>query len=156
MSDEWKRDRFAALERGQNPMVLARMRSGYAVIGDVQFLPGYCVLLAYPKAGSLNDLSLPERGDFLLDMSLLGDAIQAVCKPSKLNYSVYGNSDPFLHAHVFPRYESEPTDIKPFPVWAYGKDIWRRPESQYTDDKHGAMRQQIAEHLMARMKDAYS
>lgn len=50
MSDEWKRDRFAALEQGQNPMVLARMRSGYAVIGDVQFLPGYCVLPYKPSA----------------------------------------------------------------------------------------------------------
>ncbi len=56
MSDEldiqqdgrWKQDRIGAAERGENPMVLARMRSGYAVIGDTQFLPGYCEEVRIP------------------------------------------------------------------------------------------------------------
>jgi hypothetical protein len=46
MSEEWKKDRFGAIERGGNPMVIAKMKSNYAVIEDTQFLPGYCVLLA--------------------------------------------------------------------------------------------------------------
>lgn len=70
MEEGWRKDRIASAERGENPMVLARMRSGFAVVGDTQFLPGYCVLLASPKVNSLNDLSLSQRADFLLDMSL--------------------------------------------------------------------------------------
>jgi hypothetical protein len=31
--------------RGENPMVMARMPSGFAVIGDTQHLPGYSLLL---------------------------------------------------------------------------------------------------------------
>ena len=47
--DDWKQDRIGSAERGENPTVLARMRSGFAVMGDSQFLPGYCLLLASPK-----------------------------------------------------------------------------------------------------------
>lgn len=81
-------------------MVIAKMKSGYAVIGDTQFLPGYCVLLAYPKVDTLNDLTIEQRGDYLVDMSLIGDAIQSVCNPRRLNYSMYGNSDAFC-THIF-------------------------------------------------------
>lgn len=79
MNDEWKKDRFGAIERGENPMVMARMKSGYAVMGDTQFLPGYCVLLAYPKVNSLEDLSEIDRNQYLADMGLLGRAIADVC-----------------------------------------------------------------------------
>jgi diadenosine tetraphosphate (Ap4A) HIT family hydrolase len=154
MSEDWKKDRFGALERGENPMVLAKMRSGFAVIGDTQFLPGYCVLLAYPKVNSLNELTIQQRNDYLLDMSLIGDAIQSVCNPRRVNYSIYGNSDAFLHAHIFPRYEWEPDDKKPYPVWQYG-DLWHWKELQYADEKHATLRKQITEKLHEIMQEAY-
>ncbi len=155
MSEDWKKDRFGAIERGENPMVIARMKSGYAVIGDTQFLPGYCVLLAYPKVEALNDLTVEQRSNYLIDMSLLGDAIQFVCNPRRLNYSIYGNSDAFLHAHIFPRYEWEPEDKKPCPVWQYG-DLWHWTELQYSEYKHGKLRKQITEKLIELMKENYS
>ncbi|WP_175639126.1 hypothetical protein [Metabacillus schmidteae] len=108
-------------------MVIAKMKSGYAVIGDTQFLPGYCVLLAYPKEDTLIDLIIEQRSNYLIDMSLIGDAIQSVCNPRRLNYSVYEYSDVFLQAHIFPRYEWEPEDKKPYLVWQYG-DIWHWKE----------------------------
>jgi hypothetical protein len=72
---DWKKDRVGSCERGENPLAMVKMKSGYAVIGDTQFLPGYCVLLASPIAYSLNSLPLDERSQFLLDMSLIGDSI---------------------------------------------------------------------------------
>ncbi|WP_199754944.1 hypothetical protein [Amycolatopsis sp. WAC 04197] len=45
MIDGWKRDRIGSALRGGNPTVLRRLDAGFAVIGDTQFLPGYCVLL---------------------------------------------------------------------------------------------------------------
>lgn len=72
-SDDWMRDRIGAAQRGENPLVIARMRSGFAVIGDYQFMPGYCVLLASPQVDHLSDLPLPARTTFLVDMSLLGE-----------------------------------------------------------------------------------
>jgi hypothetical protein len=41
------------------------VKSGLDVIGDNQFLHGYCVLFGYPKASSLNELSLAERTHYL-------------------------------------------------------------------------------------------
>ncbi|WP_175639157.1 HIT family protein [Metabacillus schmidteae] len=154
MSEDWKKDRFGAIERGENPMVLTKMKSGYAVIGDTQFLPGYCVLLAYPKVDNLNDLTIEQRSNYLIDMSLIGDAIQSVCNPRRLNYSMYGNSDAFLHSHIFPRYEWEPEDKKPYPVWQYG-DLWHWAELQYSEDKHGKLRKKITEKLIEIMKEKY-
>lgn len=78
---DWKNDRIGSALRGENPMVIAKMKSGFAVIGDNQFLPGYCVLLGYPKADSLNELTLTQRSQYLLDMTLTGDAIIKVCHP---------------------------------------------------------------------------
>jgi hypothetical protein len=45
MTGDWRMDRIGAALRGENPTVLRRLTSGFAVIGDVQFLPGYSVLL---------------------------------------------------------------------------------------------------------------
>ena len=37
--DSWKNDRIGSSERGENPRVMVKMKSGFAVIGDNQFLP---------------------------------------------------------------------------------------------------------------------
>jgi len=100
-------ERLSKLERGENPALIARMPSGFAVMGDSQFLPGYCLLLAYPMVEKLNDLQAEPRAQFLEDMARLGDAILKATGCKRINYSIYGNLDPFLHAHAFPRYEDE-------------------------------------------------
>ena len=38
--DDWRADRIGAALRGDNPTVLRRMPGGFAVVGDVQWLPG--------------------------------------------------------------------------------------------------------------------
>lgn len=158
MAEDWKRDRIGAAERGENPTVIARMRSGFAVIGDTQFLPGYCVLLAVPQVEQLNDLPISQRRDFLLDMSLLGDAISRACIPTprRINYSILGNTDAFLHAHVFPRYDSEPPERIPYPVWFYPRESWTDPQHQFTETRHGALRMRIATELRTLVDAAYA
>ena len=110
--ESWKNDRIGSAIRGENPMVMLRMKSGFAVLGDNQFLPGYCVLLGCPKADSLNELTLPERNQYLLDMTLIGDAVIKVCKPIRVNYSILMNLDHYLHAHIEARYDWEPDEYK--------------------------------------------
>jgi len=39
-------ERVELARRGQNQYVICRMKSGWLVVGDVQPLAGYCVLLA--------------------------------------------------------------------------------------------------------------
>ena len=99
--------------------VIGRMRSGWAVVGDHQVLHGYCLLLPDPVVPSLNDLSQERRSIFLEDMTILGDALLAVTDAHRINYEILGNTERALHAHLFPRYESEPKDLKTKPVWKY-------------------------------------
>lgn len=149
MSD-WKADRVGSAERGENPMVVARMKSGFAVIGDTQLLPGYCVLLAYPKVKDLRALPWQRRSRFLLDMSLIGDAIQTACNPARINYSIYGNTEQFLHAHVFPWYEWEPAERQPYPVWQHPAEMWRDAQHAYSDTAHRSLREKISAALRSR------
>jgi diadenosine tetraphosphate (Ap4A) HIT family hydrolase len=141
--DDWKKDRFAAFERGENPMVIAKMKSGFAVMGDTQFLPGYCLLIAYPKVDQLHDLEPTKREEYLMDMGLLGEAVQLACNPKRINYSILGNTDPFLHTHVFPRYEWEPEEAKPYPVWRYPNEKWFKDEYQYKAESHGQLKAEL-------------
>jgi hypothetical protein len=62
-------------QAGTNPKVICRVSSGWVVLGDVQFLRGYSLLVPDPVVGSLNDLSKPQRETFLYEMSVLGDAL---------------------------------------------------------------------------------
>ncbi|WP_406475700.1 HIT family protein [Streptomyces sp. NBC_01615] len=125
-------DWIDVLKRGEDPNVLHRMRTGWAVLGSTQHLPGYC-LLVHDSADHLTDLSRPERTAFLLDLSLLGEAVQEVCSATdpefyRVNYEVLGNLWNHLHGHVHARYHWEPEERRKAPVWLYG-DV--RTASEY-------------------------
>ena len=72
--------------RGENPAVLCRMPSGRAVLGDAQFIQGYCLLLSAPVVPDLNALTLDERKQYLLDTTLIGDALLEVTEAYRINY----------------------------------------------------------------------
>lgn len=111
--------RVTAAREGTNPAVITRMPSGWAVVGDRQVVHGYCLLLPDPVVPDLNALEPPARSRFLLDMALLGDALLAVTHAARINYEILGNSEPALHAHLFPRYDTEPEPFRSGPVWHY-------------------------------------
>jgi len=99
--------------------VLARVESGWAVFGRQQVVEGYLLLLPDPVVPDLNALSAERRARFLLDMSLLGDALTTTLNPLRINYAIYGNLEPALHAHVIPRYSHEPEALRTQQPWAY-------------------------------------
>ena len=144
---EWYENRILSAINGTNPMLIKELKGGYAVFGDVQFLPGYCVLLPKKEVNSLNVLTLEEREQFLSDMSVLGDAIIQSCTPIRVNYDILGNTDNFLHAHVFPRYEWESEERKKMPVWLYDSSNWHNKETAYSPIKHDEIRNSILEYL---------
>ena len=88
------------------------------MLHEFQYWPGYCLLLADPLVGRLNDLHDQSRVDFLTDMARVGDALLAVTGAARINYSIYGNLDPFLHAHVVPRYSDEDAQYRTTPPLA--------------------------------------
>lgn len=88
-------------------------------MGDVQFLPGYCLLLPDPVVPDLNAMDMAQRQAFLTDMTRLGDAVLAITDAVRINYEMLGNLEPALHAHVFPRFDHESEELKTAPVWFY-------------------------------------
>lgn len=113
------------------------------------------VSVPLPKVNTLNELSFKQRSEYLLDMSLVGEAIETVCKPHKVNYSIYGNTDTYLHAHIFPRYTWEPEERLKMPVWQYPKEMWTDKKFHYNDEKHGEMREKITRKIIELIKQAY-
>ncbi|MFC7264532.1 HIT family protein [Streptomyces lutosisoli] len=152
MSDDWRTDRIGSALKGENPAVLRRLEAGFAVIGDVQFLPGYSVLLADDvTVQRLSDLPRARRLAFLSDMDQLGEAVERACRrldPAfrRVNLEILGNTDGFLHAHVWPRFEWEPAELVGRPVWLYPREKWS-DERFALSPQHDALREVIGEEL---------
>ena len=104
---------------GNEPAVVCRLASGWVVMGDAQFLPGYCQLLPDPVVPSLNDLSPSARAAYLQDMVTVGDAVLRVTGAVRINYEILCNVVPELHSHIFPRFVDEPELLREKPVWFY-------------------------------------
>lgn len=113
--------RVQSARQGSNSTVICRVRSGWIVLGDVQFLRGYSLLLPDPVVADLNALTGNQRNQFLQDMAMLGDALLAVTGANRINYEILGNSEAALHAHLFPRYATEPEEQRRKPVWFYDR-----------------------------------
>ncbi|MGV9994117.1 HIT family protein [Streptomyces sp. NPDC003374] len=145
-------DRIGAALRGENPTVLRRLEAGFAVIGGVQFLPGYSVLLVDEvNVQRLSDLPRAKRLSFLSDMDRLGEAVERACRQldpdfRRVNLEILGNTDPFLHAHVWPRFEWEPAELVSKPVWLYPRERWS-DERFRLGPRHDVLRDAIGSEL---------
>jgi diadenosine tetraphosphate (Ap4A) HIT family hydrolase len=109
----------AAARAGELKRVVARMQSGWAVLGDPQITRGYCLLLPDPVVTDLNALAGDQRRQFLEDMARIGDAVLRVTKAERINYEILGNVEPALHAHIIPRHGSELSELRKQPVWLH-------------------------------------
>jgi diadenosine tetraphosphate (Ap4A) HIT family hydrolase len=112
-------ERVDAARAGTNLTLICRVPSGWVVLCDTQFLSGYCILLPDPVVSSLNDLSQEKRAEYLCDMAMVGDALIEVTGAYRINYAIAGNSDPYLHAHIVPRYLTEPEDLRKGLPWSH-------------------------------------
>jgi diadenosine tetraphosphate (Ap4A) HIT family hydrolase len=128
---------------GLYPPAVSKLPSGWVVLGERQVLPGYCLLLPDPVVPHLNALEPRARNQFLADMSLLGDALLAVTGALRINYAIFGNVEPALHAHIFPRHADEPEQIRSAQPWALD---WQGAPS-FSASQHGAFKNRLARQL---------
>ncbi|MFG2846014.1 diadenosine tetraphosphate hydrolase [Kitasatospora sp. NPDC048296] len=152
MTTDWRADRIGTALRGENPTVLRQLDAGFAVIGDVQFLPGYSVLLTdTPGVERLTDLPRPRRLAYLSDLDRLGEAVELACRAAdpafrRVNIEILGNKDPFLHVHIWPRFDWEPEHLVEKPVWLYPPTNWQDPQHAL-GPAHDALRAAITAEL---------
>jgi diadenosine tetraphosphate (Ap4A) HIT family hydrolase len=129
-----------AARSGELTRIVARMKSGWAVLGDPQITSGYCLLLPDPVVSDLNALSGDARRQFLHDMAALGDAVLKVTGAERINYEILGNVEPALHAHVIPRFASEDSGLRTKPVWLHDWTI----APAFDAAGHAGLRERIA------------
>jgi len=142
--------RVQAAQQGENPTVICKMESGWVVLSDVQLMNGYCLLLPDPVPPSLNDLPIPAREKFLRDMSIIGDALLEVTGAARINYEILGNSEKALHAHIVPRFEAEPENLRKGPVWFY--DWSKAPK--FDLQKYAGLMEKISAAIQKRLLSA--
>ena len=79
-------------------------------------------------------------------MALVGDAALEVTGAVRINYAIFGNLDPALHAHVFPRRSDEPPALVTAQPWA-----WDWPAAaRFSPAVHGALQERLRRALLAR------
>jgi diadenosine tetraphosphate (Ap4A) HIT family hydrolase len=125
------------------PPLVARVRSGWSIMGERQLFAGYCLLIPDPVVPHLNALTSVSRAQFLSDMALVGDAIMAATSAVRINYAMFGNLEPALHAHLFPRGADEPQATRTAQPWAFDWSL--APE--YSVAAHGDLKRRIAAHI---------
>jgi diadenosine tetraphosphate (Ap4A) HIT family hydrolase len=138
------------------PAAIAKLPSGWVIMGERQVLPGYCLLLPDPVVPHLNALAPEARAQFLLDMALIGDVLLTVTAAARINYAIYGNVDPALHAHIFPRDSAEPESTRTAQPWALD---WKAAPL-YSDALHGDFKRRVGmelrKHYASRSPSEYS
>lgn len=107
--------RIQDIEAGADSGLIARLPTGFFVLGDSQQWRGYALLLCKTPVPDLEELEWSARLDFLRDVALCSEALFNVLRPHKMNVESLGNGVPHLHFHLFPRYVTEIEPTKP--VW---------------------------------------
>ena len=136
--------------RGENPTAIAKLKSGWVVLGDDQRLRGYCLLLSDPVVDNLHSLEGEQRKLFLWEMSLVGDALNAILNPSIINYSIYGNHDRALHAHIHPRYDTEEAEMRKTVPFIY--PMKKCPPVPFDAKRDGRLKRAIREFLESKTR----
>jgi diadenosine tetraphosphate (Ap4A) HIT family hydrolase len=136
--------RFVAAARAGDPAVIARLPSGWAVMGQKQVLLGYCLLLPDPVVSDLNALTSDARDQYMRDLGLLGEAVKQATGALRVNYAIFGNLEPALHAHIHPRFVDEPLALRTQNPWGYD---WSQAPA-FDPNLHGALRDAIRSRLV--------
>ena len=122
-------ERVDACRAGRDPTLVARLESSWVVMGDPQVLRGYCLLLPDPVVPDLNAMPPAGRAAFLADMALVGQVLLELTQAARINYAIYGNVEPALHAHVLPRFADEEPALRTTHPWGYDWGKARRFDS---------------------------
>jgi diadenosine tetraphosphate (Ap4A) HIT family hydrolase len=124
----------------QRDNVVAELPSGFVHLQNDADYRGYCILIFRRHAVELFDLTPEERHQWADDIARVGQAVETVCAPDKLNVSMLGNMVPHLHCHLMPRYPTDPE--------------WGGPPAFRSQDERHILPPQEYESLRESLRDA--
>ncbi|MCA9304739.1 MAG: hypothetical protein KC996_11510 [Phycisphaerales bacterium] len=147
-------NRLDRIKAGNDPELIAKLPSGYAILGKYQPTPitGCCMLIPDPVVASPNDLDHRAREQFFSDLVLLGDAILEATGAERINYLVLCNQVPELHGHCVPRFSTEDPELRlKGPFEAYNFANARVADATAADaDLHARLRDSLKKLLAQR------
>lgn len=124
-------DRIALIKRKENKYFIKELKTGYVVLGDFQYFPGYTLFLSKVHRSELH--LLKDRNLFLSEMGIVAEAVFKAFKPKKMNYELLGNTDSHLHWHLIPRYGNDPKIGTA--IWAIDYNIRCSEKSRPNDNE---------------------
>ena len=143
--------RVRRILRGEDPQLIGRLPSGWAILGNQQPAPldGCCMLLPDPVVASVNDLDPDARSRFMSDFVRLGDAVLEATGAERINYLILCNQVEELHGHAIPRFATEdPAARRLGPFEAYDFPGARRADASRSGPDH-ALLQRLRSALQA-------
>jgi len=109
------------------PGFVAELETGYVLLTSRQFFKGSAFLYSRPHATELHQLEPDFRANYLVEMSLVAEAIFKAFGPRKMNYLLQGNTVPHLHWSLIPRYADDP--LPTGPIYDIDRAIWASEEA---------------------------
>lgn len=92
---------------GRNPRLVAISEDCIILVGEHQFFPGYCVVVAREHAKELHELSADSSHAIFQTVNQLAKAISGEWNADKINLASLGNVVEHVHWHVIPRQGKE-------------------------------------------------
>ncbi|WP_155286152.1 HIT family protein [Lacticaseibacillus zhaodongensis] len=117
--------RIAMIKDHKNPYFVKEMATGYVVLADSQYFPGYTLFLAKEHVTELHLMPEELKMQFLQEMSWVAEACSLAFHADKMNVEMLGNGDAHAHWHIIPRHIGDTP--KPGPIW------WVDPKIMYAD-----------------------
>ena len=119
------------IKNGENPWFVKELETGYVILGWNQHFYGYSLFICKQHVVELFDLDIDFRAEYLLEMTIVAEAVKNAFGAEKMNYELLGNGDTHLHWHLFPRVSGDLEDYGSNgkgPVW------WLPKEIMWSDD----------------------
>ena len=101
--------------------------------------PGRCLVVFDKHKDHLEDLSEYELSYFMRCVTKVGEAVKKVVGAKRMNYAILGNAVSHVHAHVIPRFETDPNP---------NQSPWNR------HDKAGELTKERATEIIEEIREA--
>ncbi len=143
-------DRIKMIKDGTNPYFVKELETGYVVLGDHQFFKGYTIFLCKEHKTELFELDENTKAKFMLEMSVVAEAVSRAFDAEKMNYELLGNGDSHLHWHLFPRTSG---DLGCYgnngkgPVWWYPRELMYHNDNRPTENQLEELKKRLSVEL---------
>ena len=101
-------ERIQLWREGRSPYLIHEFEHSLFVVGDHQFHPGYSLVLLKEHVRELHDLAPAVQSALFREVMVATKTLVHIFHPWKMNHACYGNAEPHVHWHLFPRYDTLP------------------------------------------------